>query len=91
MEDRIVVAKGEGAKGGMAREAGVSGCKLEYIGRVNSKVLLHSAGNHIQYPVINRNGGEYEKEWVCVCVGGVYVCVGVWVCGCGCVGVWVCV
>ena len=83
-----MVAKGEGAKGGMAREAGVSGCKLEYIGRVNSKVLLHSAGNHIQYPVINRNGGEYEKEWVCVC-GGVYVCVcvGVWVWVCGCVGV----
>ena len=25
-------------------------------------------GNYIQYPVINHNGKEYKKEYVCVCV-----------------------
>ena len=32
----------------------------------------YSRGNYIQYPVINNNGKEYEKEctyiYVCVCV-----------------------
>ena len=36
------------------------------------KVLLYSTGNYIQYPVINDNGKEDEKEcvyvYVCVCV-----------------------
>ena len=31
---------------------------------VNIKVLLYSIGNYIQYPVINSNGEEYEKECV---------------------------
>ena len=34
---------------------------------MNSKVLLYSTGNYIQYPVINHNGKEYEK-YVCVCM-----------------------
>ena len=25
-----------------------------------------SRGNYIQYPVINHNGKEYEKEYICV-------------------------
>ena len=33
-------------------------------------VLLCSTGSYIQYPVINHNRKEYEKECVCV-----YVCV----------------
>ena len=33
---------------------------------VNSKVLLHSTGNYIQYHVINRNGKEQEEEYVCI-------------------------
>ena len=37
-------------------------CKLLYIGWINNKVLLYSIGNYIQYPVINHNGKEYEKE-----------------------------
>ena len=28
------------------------------------KVLLYSTGNYIQYPVINLNGKEYEKEYI---------------------------
>ena len=32
-----------------------------YIEWIN-KVPLYSTGNCVQYPVINRNGKEYEKE-----------------------------
>lgn len=39
----------------------VSRCKLLYIEQIN-KVLLYSIGNYHQYPVINRNGKECEKE-----------------------------
>ena len=35
-----------------------------YIGWINNKVLLYSTGNYIQYPVINHNGKEYEKEYI---------------------------
>ena len=30
---------------------------------INSKVLLYSTENYIQYPGINHNGEEYEKEF----------------------------
>ena len=45
-------------------ELGVSRYKLVYIGWINNKVLLYSTGNYIQYPVINHNGREYEKEYI---------------------------
>ena len=32
--------------------------------RLKNKVLLYSTGNYIQYPVINHNGKEYEKEYI---------------------------
>ena len=32
----------------------------------NNKVWLYSTGNYIQYPVINHNGKEYEKEYIYV-------------------------
>ena len=35
---------------------------------INDKVLLYSTGNYSQYPVINHNGKEYEKECVYICV-----------------------
>ena len=63
MENRLVVAKGGG---GMEWEFAVSRCKLLYIGLINNKVLLYSTGNYIQYPVINRNGEEYENEYICI-------------------------
>ena len=56
---------GEGG-GGKDWEAGISRCKLVYIGWINNKVLLYSTGNYIQYPVINHNGKEYEKEYIYV-------------------------
>ena len=47
-------------------EFGVSRCRLLYIGWINNKVLLYSTGNYIQYPVINHNGKEYEKVYICI-------------------------
>ena len=43
--------------------AGVSRCKILYTGWIN-KVLLDSMENNIQYPVINHNGKEYDKEYI---------------------------
>ena len=34
--------------------------------RINSKVLIYSTGNHIQCPMINHNGKEYENEYICI-------------------------
>ena len=31
---------------------------------MNSKVLRYGIGNYVQYPVINHNGREYEKECI---------------------------
>ena len=62
IENRLLVAKGEGVGEGMDWEIGVSRCRLLHIEWINSKVLLYSTGNYIQYPMINHNGKEYEKE-----------------------------
>ena len=62
IENRLVVAKGKGVGGVREWEAGVSRCKLFYMEWINNKVLLYSTGNYIQYPMINHNGKEYEKE-----------------------------
>ena len=43
-------------------EFGISRFKLVRIGWTNNKVLLYSTGSYIQYPVINHNGKENEKE-----------------------------
>ena len=32
--------------------------------KIDNKALLYSTGNYIQYPVINHNGKEYEKECI---------------------------
>ena len=39
-------------------------CKLLYIAWINNKVLLYSTENKIQYPMINHNVKEYEKECI---------------------------
>ena len=49
----------------MVWEFEIGRCKLSYREWKNSKFLLNSPGNCIQYPLINHNGKEYEK----VCVG----------------------
>ena len=55
--------RGRREGGGKEWEFGVSRCKLLYLGWKNSKVLLQSTRNYIQYPVINHNGNKYEKEY----------------------------
>ena len=45
---------------------GISRCKVLYIGWVNNKILLYKTGNYIQYPLMNYNGKEYEKEYICI-------------------------
>ena len=62
-ENRLVVAKGREV-GGKHWEFGISRGKLVYIGWINNKVLLYSTGNYIQYPVINHNGKEFDKEYI---------------------------
>ena len=57
-----MVAKGKKGKRGMDWEFETSRCKLLNIGWINNKVLLYSTGDYMQYPVINHNGKEYEKE-----------------------------
>ena len=59
-----MVAKGEGVGGGMEWEAGVSRCNLLCMEWINNKVLLYSTGNYVQYPVINHNEKEYQKECI---------------------------
>ena len=58
-----MVAKGRG-RGGTDWEFGIADAKLLYIEWINNKVLLYSTENCIQYPVINHNGKEYEKQCV---------------------------
>ena len=53
---------GDGSGGGKDWGFEISRCKLLYREWINNKVLLYSTGNSIQYPVINHNGKEYEKE-----------------------------
>ena len=60
IENEPVVAKGERTGG----EDGARRCKLLYIEWVNNKILLYSAENYIQYPMINYNGKEYKKECI---------------------------
>ena len=64
IENRLVVAKGEGVGGGVEWEFGVSRCELVYTGWINNKVLLCSTGHYIQSPGINHNGKVYKKECI---------------------------
>ena len=76
IENRLVAAKGKGEGEGMNWEFGINICKLLYLKWINYKVLLFSSGNYIQYPVINHNGKEYEKEYIYVCIYiYIYICI----------------
>ena len=54
--------KRKGGGGGINQEFGISRYKLLHIKYINNKVLLYSTGNYIQYPVINHNGKNMEKN-----------------------------
>ena len=59
-----------GRGGGINQEFGTDRYKILYmnIKQINNQVLLYSTGSYIKYPVINYNGKESEKEYICVCV-----------------------
>ena len=59
-----MVTKGEMGGGGINWEFGINRYKILYIKYITNKVLLYSPGNCIQYPVINHDGKEYEKEYI---------------------------
>ena len=51
-----MVAKGEAGGSGMAREFGVSRCKLLYLGWMDNEVILYSTGHYIQSLGIKHDG-----------------------------------
>ena len=55
-----------GVEGRKDWEFGISRCKLLYIGWINKEALMYSTGNYNQYPVINHNGKEYGKVYICM-------------------------
>ena len=57
-----MVAKAGGVELPVDGEFGVSRCKLLHLERINSKVLLCSAGNYIQFHGIDHDGKEYKKK-----------------------------
>ena len=62
-ENRLVLAKGEAAGGGLGWEFGISRCKLVYTEWTN-EVLLYSTRNYAQYSVISHKGKEYDRECI---------------------------
>ena len=66
--------------GGLDQKFGTSRCKLLYIEWINNKVLLYSTWDYICYPVINHNGKEYEKEYICVYIHTSASCVYIHIC-----------
>ena len=58
--------RGRVCGGGKDWEFGISRCELLYIEWINNKILLCGTGSYIQYPVIGCDGGECEKEYMCV-------------------------
>ena len=48
MENKLVLAKGEGGGSGMDWEFGDSRCKLLHLEWIINEVLLYSTGNYIQ-------------------------------------------
>ena len=60
IENRLKVVRGRGL--GNEWEVEISRYRLLYMEWINHKVLLYSAGNYIQYTMIDHNKKEYEKE-----------------------------
>ena len=57
-----MVAKEEGVGGGTEWEVRVGRHKLFYTAGMINQMLLYSTENHIQCPMINCNGKEYQKR-----------------------------
>ena len=72
IENTFVIAEEE-ERGRRNSEFHIGSVTLLYMEWVNSKVQLCSAGNCIQYPVINQNGKEYEKDNGYICMYNLHV------------------
>ena len=59
LENRLVVAKGEGEGGGRGLdwEFGINRCKLLHLERISNEILLYSTGNCIWSLVMEHDGG----------------------------------
>ena len=68
MENRLVVAKGEGGGSGMDWKFGIGRYKLLPLEWVGNGVLLYSTGNCVQSRDRTGWGMERQKEHVSVCV-----------------------
>ena len=55
IEIRLMAARGEGRGREMDWGCGVGRCTLLHLEWINTKVLLHSAGNYSQCPTIMEN------------------------------------
>ena len=47
MENRLVVAKGEGEELGWTGSFGVSKCKLLHLEEISNEILMYSTGNYM--------------------------------------------
>ena len=64
LENKFVVANGEGGGSGMDWEFVVNRCKLLHLEWVSNEILLYSTGNYIESLVMEHDGGECEYGWV---------------------------
>ena len=62
IENRVVVAKGDGGRIRTDWERGVSRRKQWHLEWINNKFLLYSTGNHVQSPGMNHKEKNIEKE-----------------------------
>ena len=60
----LQLPKEKEGRGGINQEFGISIYTVLYRKQMKNKDLLYSTGNSTQYPVINHNGKEYEKEYI---------------------------
>ena len=61
-KSNLYLPKEKSGWGGINQKLEISKCK--FIKQKNNKVLLYSTKNYIQYPVINQNRKESEKEYI---------------------------
>ena len=75
LENRLVVAKGQGRGSGIDRDLGVSRCKLLHLEWISNEVLLYSTGNCVQ-TLGGRTWQMIVWEKLCVCM---YACVCIYI------------
>ena len=64
LENRLVVAKGEGER--MGWELGVNGCRLLPLEWISNEILLCSTGNYVWSLMIEQNNMRQKKVYMYV-------------------------